>query len=1313
MPIITGRQTMSLETKTLLFNAVPLFVIAVAYAAVSVVMVPMLWRSRERVTTGDVTVITIFPAIAVIAAIYGVIVVEQQTPVAGHLWLSFSAMVVGLAPAVLFFGRLLRADLVSGGARVREAEARTSALDRELNAVTELGRELVHAKTADQVGRTLIDEAAKLLGVEFGSLVLINDDLTEANGVIARVEGVDATWDDVRIDLRNEPSGTASAVFDAAPLAVFDANASPIVNRRLVERARVKSIAFVPLLAEGRVLAVLTVASVTERRAFTPAELTLLQSLGNEAALALDGLRSSSALADALARERLIARIGGRFRAHLDLDSVLRVAVEETAQALEAQRAFVRLGKPGETMPVAAEWVAPELEPLGKYAPRLPVSNLAVRERRTVVVDDIETEPAIDDPSLGGVDALRAIGSRSVLATPVIAFDEVIGVFALHRTTARHWSAADVGVAEGVAREAGIALHVARLLSENEEQLRLQKSLFRAAQNVTSELELDTVLRRLVDELAALLGLDAADLYLYDPRRRMLRCAAVHGLPEELVGFEFTADHGVAAEAIRRGEPMISAEYDVLPDPVPHEAYHGFTDAIVAPIIWSNQTRGVLGVGARGERKFGDRDADVIGAFASLAALALRNAETYEERTRQARVQRGFSRIATVLGQPLSLTATLDAAAQAASEALGGDFTAVLMPRRGGELELAGGFELPAALAAGLREGLPTSVQILSLCAQQRRTIAASSVSKDDRFGDEWKRLAREAGYEALLAVPLETTRGEGCGVVLVCFAQERRFTDDDLELAQQLANAVRGALERSDLYESERSARALAQQLARMGSLVATELDPDTVLEEVVQHATSMLGTDACAIRVLLDDELVLTAASGQGVQDLIGTRSPTAGRLAGDVFQSRSSTVVTDTTTDARYAEADPVLAAGFESYLGVPLVGPEGTAHGVVSLYARRPRTWRPEEIEALEALAATTSAALSNAELFTSVALDRERSYAILANIADGIVAVDRDSAVVLWNAAAEQITGVPATEALGRTVEDVLQRSLSPAEGRLVAIQHGTEEVWLSVTEAVMRDPVGSVAGRIFAFRDISADRLVEEMKSEFVATVSQELRGPLTSIYGFAETLLREDVHFGEEERRTFLRYIASESERLTSIVDSLLNVARLDTGDLQVELAPTDVRSVVSEVVGVVDTPTANGQRFVLDLPEIPLAAQADRDKLRQILSALVDNAVKFSPYGGTVTVAARRRDNSVEVTVEDEGVGIAQSEQERIFRKFYRGGDASSGTGLGLFIAQGLVTAMGGHISVESEEGKGSQFTFDLPLAPETSVHEEQQRV
>jgi PAS domain S-box-containing protein len=218
-----------------------------------------------------------------------------------------------------------------------------------------------------------------------------------------------------------------------------------------------------------------------------------------------------------------------------------------------------------------------------------------------------------------------------------------------------------------------------------------------------------------------------------------------------------------------------------------------------------------------------------------------------------------------------------------------------------------------------------------------------------------------------------------------------------------------------------------------------------------------------------------------------------------------------VAPTTSPARRCSRTRRLA-GHAAFLGVPVGGAEGTTLGVLSVYASVPREWREEEIEALLAVAASTSAALSNAELYQRVALERERSVAILANIAEGIVAVDRDGTVVLWNSAAEVITGVPASVAAGRAPVDVLQRSLeSPDEAvrgeRLVPIMRGREEVWLSVTEAVMRDPTGAVAGRIFAFRDISSDRLVEQVKSDFVSTVSHELRTPLTSIYGFAETL--------------------------------------------------------------------------------------------------------------------------------------------------------------------------------------------------------------
>jgi PAS domain S-box-containing protein len=849
-----------------------------------------------------------------------------------------------------------------------------------------------------------------------------------------------------------------------------------------------------------------------------------------------------------------------------------------------------------------------------------------------------------------------------------------------------------------------------KVAAESRERLGHQTALLRAAQVLSGELELETVLQQLADELAELLQADAADCYLYDRARGVLRCAAVHGFDESLVGIELPADAGLAGRSIHEGRPLIAADYAELVAELPHEAYAGFTHVMVAPMRWSDEVHGVLGVGRRGNRPFDVSEADALEAFAGLASLALRNAETFALSARQARVQRGFYRIASVLGQSLSRAATLDAVAQAAAEALGAVSSAVLMPH-GDRLTLAGSHDLPDGLAELLGHGIGNDDGPLARAASQARVIAAPVLADDDRLPEEWRSASAGAGFRSLLSVPVAAPRHESGGLVVAFFAEERAFSDDDIELARHLADATRGALERSELFEAERSARALAQQLTRTGRLLTTELDPAAVLEEVVQQAPELVHADACAIRVLEDGELVVSAAEGRGADEALGSRSPANAWLSGDVVQSRSPVALENAGADPRLRELDPMLSGGNAAYLGVPLAGPEGAPLGVLAVYAAEPRPWREEEVEAMLALAASTSAALSNAELYQRVALEKERSFAILANIADGIVAVDREGEVVLWNAAAEKITGVPADDALGRTPVQVLQRTLesetdTPQGDRLVPIMRGREEVLLSVTEAVMRDPAGVVAGRIFAFRDISADRLVEQMKSDFVSTVSHELRTPLTSIYGFAETLLRRDVMFGDEERLTFLGYIASESQRLTVIVDALLNVARLDTGDLQVHLAPTDVRQVLGQVVQSAQESGANGHSFVVDLPSEPLAANADPDKLRQVFSILLDNALKYSPAGGTVTVGAERKRETVEVSVADEGIGIPQADQDQIFRKFYRGADAESrvgagGTGLGLFIARGLVTAMGGRIWVDSREGEGSTFAFELPLA------------
>jgi PAS domain S-box-containing protein len=1307
----------SVETKVVVFNAVPLFAVAAAYLAVAVAVAPRLWRDRAGLTANDLALALMFPCIGIPAAILGGVVLDNRTAIGGHLWLSFAASLIVLLPAVVFLVRWSeRGELLSGGVRAREAEHLVSVRGRELEAVAAISDALARTTDPDTAGRVLLDEVGSVLGIEFTALALIDAEAGEARGLLARVGGADVTWwRDVRIDLRNEPSGIASAYFQAAPVVVFDCSASPLVSPRLVEAVGAKSGAFVPLIVEERIIGVLVAAPTSAKRAFSSEEVTLMQSLAAEAALALERTRSAGALDEALAREQLVGAISRRVRSVEGLGEGTRIAVTEIGRALRASRCFIRLGQPGEPQRLAAEWFASGLQPIGPQTQNLPGANLAARKRRTVVVSDIDDAPELEDPTLGTTKTMRRLGTKSLVATPMIAFDRSIGILGLHRSSAGPWSDGEIALIESVARELALAIHSARLLDENRQRLLEQSALLRAAQVVTSELELEAVLQRLVDEVARLLGCEAADCYLLDRERGTLRCAAIHGLEPELVGFEFSSDQGLAGRAIRQRAPALSADYSELPNSVPHPAYRGYASAIVAPMMWSDEIRGVLGVGTpESDRALTRSDAELLEAFATLAALALRNAESFEERSRQARIQRAFYEIASLLAAPISQAETHRAVARAAAEALGGSSSALLLPKAA-TFELAAAHRLPDEVADLVQDAAASGAEPLASCARNRALIAASALADDDRFDPSWLEVTASAGYGSLLAVPVQAPEGRD-GLVVIFFEDPRRFSDYDLDLARNLAGTARGALERSELFESERRARGLAQQLARTGTLLATELDPAAVLDEIVAQAPTLLGADAAVVRLLEDDELVVSATGGQLPGRLLDSRSPATGWAAADAIQTGAPVAIGDVEAEGPGA-SDPALAAGYRAFLAVPLVGSEGGMQGVLSVYAKQPRTWQPEEVEALTALAANASAALASAELYQRVALERERSVAILANIADGIVAVDREGRVVLWNEAAERITGVRATDAIGRSTEQILQRTLASGDDtergdRLLAIRRGDEDVWLSLTEAIMRDPAGAVAGRIFAFRDISAERVVEQMKSDFVTAVSHELRTPLTSIYGFAETLLRQDVLFGEEERMTFLGYIASESDRLTTIVDQLLNVARLDTGDLQVNLAPTDVRAVVSDVIQTAEqAPTANSHDFVVDLPDQPLDAEADSDKLRQILANLVDNALKFSPDGGRVTVAARANDEVVEVKVIDEGIGIPEEEQRRIFTKFYRGESmardpSTTGTGLGLFIAHGLVSAMGGRMWVDSREGAGSSFAFELPLAPRAAL-------
>lgn len=449
----------------------------------------------------------------------------------------------------------------------------------------------------------------------------------------------------------------------------------------------------------------------------------------------------------------------------------------------------------------------------------------------------------------------------------------------------------------------------------------------------------------------------------------------------------------------------------------------------------------------------------------------------------------------------------------------------------------------------------------------------------------------------------------------------------------------------------------------------------------------------------------------------------------VSGKVFRD-SEPVIFHDSEKTPLAKEDPFGLLHVQNGLCVPLVIEKRDEEnrvidrnviGVLHAFNKRHgEDFNDEDVRLLERMARNVGSIIANLQLYREVVEEREELLQTFESLSAGLVLVSMEGTISQVNASARTIFqagpdvfGKPYAEMMPQPeLAKVFDTALSGTEPPMaeVSVVLNNQERTYQVQAANVQNQEGKPFGVVAIFNDVTEIKNIEKMKSSFVAMASHELRTPLTAIKGFSSTLLEgiDDQIYGADEQKEFLQIVVSECDRLRRLIDDLLNTSRIEAGEsLKPSYGDVDIKELLEKVV-MIQKQATHKHNLRLDIQgELPSNIIGDRDKLDQILTNLMNNAIKYAPNGGDITLHAKRVENDeLLIGVEDQGLGIPKDHLGKVFEKFHRVNNEDNrkiyGTGLGLFLVKHLVEGVHmGKIWVESEVGVGSTFWFRIPTA------------
>lgn len=504
-------------------------------------------------------------------------------------------------------------------------------------------------------------------------------------------------------------------------------------------------------------------------------------------------------------------------------------------------------------------------------------------------------------------------------------------------------------------------------------------------------------------------------------------------------------------------------------------------------------------------------------------------------------------------------------------------------------------------------------------------------------------------------------------------------------------------------------------------------------LLRIIMQSAEKVMQAEASSV-FLIDNErneLYFEVATGPKEEEVKKIRLKMGEGIAGWVAYTGESLLVPDMQKDPRFAKrVDDQTHFISKTVICVPLKVRNQTIGVVQVLNKIGGGAFAKSEIKFLEALASQAAIAIENANLYehleeraeqlnmelrktnVDLSIEKGRIESIVRSMEDGVLAVDTEKKIVMSNRVAEKIFDISLDAALGQQTEDFIRvndiinnfntvltsGNVTKTELKIELLEK--DHIFAAVF-APITDEQKKIAGCVAVFRDITEIKELDKLKSEFLNMVSHELRTPLTPIQAYSELMMVRK--FDEVKIKNYASIINKETQRLGALIGDLLDLSRIDAGKgLSLSLEEVDLREVLT---GVYETfkSSSSKHKFILTIPDNCEKILLDKNKMIQVMTNLLSNALKYSPEGGEIEIVMQDRDERYYVTVKDQGLGISKDDLLHIFEQFYRAKTEAvkkiGGTGIGLPIVKYIIELHSGAIEVKSELGKGSEFTFYVP--------------